>query len=249
VCCCRSAPEPHNAWPAQDRPSRTACGSSGCTAWACSAAFRPEEPIRCCARTAAPPQPGRGPEPLHPADAERRSLQMNVKLTETVSDVIGVTGWHPQGHPGGERDPHKLAQLRQPAASSRRPSRPALEGTWQAEHLFALKQSLELYEYFQRQIAACDARSEGSSRCWRVRRSPGRCHRRASRGTAAARTRCIRARSFLYEMAAGPDGHRGHRRHTALRGAQRGRHGHEPLAHERALGAWLVWRPTRGRRG
>jgi transposase len=32
----------------------------------------------------------------------------------------------------------------------------ALEGTWRAEHLFALKQAYELYEFHQMQISACD---------------------------------------------------------------------------------------------
>jgi len=31
-----------------------------------------------------------------------------------------------------------------------------LTGNYRAEHLFALKQSLELYDYFQEKIQACD---------------------------------------------------------------------------------------------
>src|SRR3954453_3428100 len=57
----------------------------------------------------------------------------------------------------GERDPKNLAKLRntgckQPQAQFAR----ALEGTWQAEHIFALKQSLAMYEFYQQQIAECD---------------------------------------------------------------------------------------------
>jgi hypothetical protein len=33
----------------------------------------------------------------------------------------------------------------------------ALQGTWRAEHLFALGQALEGWEFYQRQIGACDA--------------------------------------------------------------------------------------------
>ena len=36
----------------------------------------------------------------------------------------------------------------------------ALTGTWQAEHLFALKQSLELVDFYTRQLAECDAELE-----------------------------------------------------------------------------------------
>jgi transposase len=65
------------------------------------------------------------------------------------------------GHkvPGvAERDPHTLAALRDPkcendAAAITR----ALEGTWRPEHLFALKQTHDLYQFHHRQIAACDA--------------------------------------------------------------------------------------------
>src|SRR5207253_7619407 len=32
----------------------------------------------------------------------------------------------------------------------------ALTGDWKDEHLFALKQSLELYDFYTAQIAACD---------------------------------------------------------------------------------------------
>ena len=36
----------------------------------------------------------------------------------------------------------------------------ALTGTWQAKHLFALKQSLELVDFYTRQLAECDAELE-----------------------------------------------------------------------------------------
>ena len=32
----------------------------------------------------------------------------------------------------------------------------ALQGTWQPEHLFTLRQSLALYDYYHEQIQACD---------------------------------------------------------------------------------------------
>lgn len=36
----------------------------------------------------------------------------------------------------------------------------ALHGHYREEHLFALRQSVELFEHYQRQIAACDAAIE-----------------------------------------------------------------------------------------
>src|SRR5205823_765131 len=57
----------------------------------------------------------------------------------------------------GERDPLQLARLRQPGCKHDEAGiARALEGTWQPEHLFALRQSLNLYEYYQQQIADCD---------------------------------------------------------------------------------------------
>ena len=36
----------------------------------------------------------------------------------------------------------------------------ALEGSWRAEHLFELRQAVELLEFYQKQIAACDCEIE-----------------------------------------------------------------------------------------
>lgn len=59
----------------------------------------------------------------------------------------------------GERDVVKLAQLRDPRCkSSVETIAKALTGDWKDEQLFALQQSLELYDFYTGQIAACDAR-------------------------------------------------------------------------------------------
>jgi transposase len=89
---------------------------------------------------------------------EKALEQMNVKLTEVVSDITGLTGMSIlRAIVRGERDPRELAKLRdrrckESAATIAR----ALEGTWQPEHLFALRQSLELYDYYHQQIRDCD---------------------------------------------------------------------------------------------
>jgi transposase len=84
--------------------------------------------------------------------------QLNVKLPEVVADITGVTGMSIiKAILAGERDPAKLAKRRdrrckQDEAGIAR----ALQGNWRAEHLFCLRQALELYEFYQRQLAACD---------------------------------------------------------------------------------------------
>ena len=88
--------------------------------------------------------------------------QMNVKLTEAVSDITGKTGMSIiKAIVSGERNPAKLAALRdvrckQDAVQIGR----ALEGTWRAEHLFELKQALDLYEFYHRQINETDRQIE-----------------------------------------------------------------------------------------
>jgi transposase len=127
-----------------------------------TAAFRPEEPIRVL-RSYQRHRHGLVEDQSRFIPRMRKALeQMNVKLTETVKDVTGVTGLDIiKAILAGERDPKNLAQLRQPGCKHPQAQfARALEGTWQREHLFALKQSLELYEYFGKQIAECDRQIE-----------------------------------------------------------------------------------------
>jgi transposase len=88
--------------------------------------------------------------------------EMNVKLTEVVSDIVGQTGLKIiKDIVRGERDPLQLAKHRHErchateAAIAR-----ALYGNWRPEHLFALKQSLKLYEFYHRQLRECDTQIE-----------------------------------------------------------------------------------------
>ena len=84
--------------------------------------------------------------------------QMNVKLPEVVTDITGVTGMAIIRAIGnGERHPARLAALRdgrckQSEATIAR----ALEGTWRDEHLFALRQAVELFDVYHAKITDCD---------------------------------------------------------------------------------------------
>src|SRR5215813_9316279 len=88
--------------------------------------------------------------------------QMNLKLAHVVSDITGLTGMGIiRAILSGERDPVKLAKLRDPRCkSSEATVARALEGHYRQEHLFALKQAVELVEFYQNQIAACDCQIE-----------------------------------------------------------------------------------------
>jgi transposase len=86
--------------------------------------------------------------------------QMNLKLAPVVSDITGVTGMAIlTAIIAGERAPLTLAKLRNPhCQQSEDEIAKALQGTWRAEHLFALQQAVALYQFYQQQLTACDQR-------------------------------------------------------------------------------------------
>jgi transposase len=88
--------------------------------------------------------------------------QMNVKLTNVISDITGVTGMKIiRDIVAGERDPHKLAQHRHfRCAKSEAEIAKSLEGNYKPEHVFALKQTLEAHDFYQKQIRDCDVEIE-----------------------------------------------------------------------------------------
>jgi transposase len=98
----------------------------------------------------------------HVQHMQKALEQMNLKLTQVVSDITGLTGMRIiNAILEGERDPFKLAKLRDERChhSAEEIAR-ALHGTWRAEHLFELQQALDLYRFHQQQITACDQKIE-----------------------------------------------------------------------------------------
>lgn len=84
--------------------------------------------------------------------------QMNIKLHKVVRYITGVTGMKIiRAILDGERDVYKLAQMKNKGIRSDETTiASALEGNYREEHLFALKQSLDIYDYIQDKIAECD---------------------------------------------------------------------------------------------
>ena len=83
---------------------------------------------------------------------------MNVQLANTISDVSGFTGLAIiRGILAGVRDPWVLAKLRDKRISaSEEEIALSLEGNWRADVLFELRQVVEAYDFYRKQIAACD---------------------------------------------------------------------------------------------
>ena len=98
----------------------------------------------------------------HIQHMQKALTQMNLQLHHVVSDVTGATGMRiSRAIVAGERDPDKLALLRDPRChASLGTIRQALVGNDREEHVFALAQALELYDTYQAKVAACDARIE-----------------------------------------------------------------------------------------
>ncbi|HHP1228868.1 TPA: IS110 family transposase, partial [Legionella pneumophila] len=89
---------------------------------------------------------------------QKALTQMNLQLHHVITDITGDTGMKIiRAIAKSEREPKILAKNRDPRCkSSLNEIESALTGNYRAEHLFALKQSLELYDYFQDKITACD---------------------------------------------------------------------------------------------
>lgn len=98
----------------------------------------------------------------HVQHMQKAMEQMNVKLTEVVSDITGLTGMSIiRAILDGERDPVKLAKLRHERCHhSEEEIARALDGTWRPEHLFELRQAFDLYHFHHRQITECDKQIE-----------------------------------------------------------------------------------------
>lgn len=98
----------------------------------------------------------------HIQHMQKALQQMNVQLTQVLSDITGVTGQQIiRAIVAGDRDPVKLAQFRNPRCkSSTDEMAKALTGHYRPEHVFALKQALALYDFYTRQIQECDTQLE-----------------------------------------------------------------------------------------
>jgi transposase len=88
--------------------------------------------------------------------------QMNLKLTETLSDLTGLTGQSIiKAILRGVRDPKKLAKLRHGRCHATEADLvQALTGSYRDEHLFALRQAYQAWQFYQQQLDQTDARIE-----------------------------------------------------------------------------------------
>ncbi|MGE5318687.1 MAG: IS110 family transposase [Hyphomicrobiaceae bacterium] len=96
---------------------------------------------------------------MHIQHMQKALDRMKVKIHEVLSDLTGASGLRlVRAIIAGERDAAALLRLcdEQILRHKRARMRQALTATWQAEHVFALRQAVAGWEFYQGQIAECD---------------------------------------------------------------------------------------------
>lgn len=98
----------------------------------------------------------------HIQHMQKALMEMNLQLHHVVSDITGATGMRIiRAIVAGERNPDVLASYRDNRCHSPVETiRASLVGNDRDEHIFALAQSLELYDFYQEKILACDLKLE-----------------------------------------------------------------------------------------
>jgi transposase len=94
----------------------------------------------------------------HIQHMQKALQQMNLLLHNVVSDITGLTGMKIiKAILDGERNPRVLARNRHESCKHNRATiAKSLVGNYREEHLFALRQAVDLYEMYQAKIADCD---------------------------------------------------------------------------------------------
>ena len=107
----------------------------------------------------------------HIQHMQKALMEMNLQLHHVVSDITGATGMRIiRAIVAGERDPEALAAFRDIRChSSIEVIKAALVGNDRDEHIFALTQSLELYDVYQAKIEDCDRKLEAAVAALTVR--------------------------------------------------------------------------------
>ena len=93
---------------------------------------------------------------------QKSLVQMNIQLTEVLSDVMGITGQAIiRDIVAGQRDPNALARHRNGRVrASKEEIAKALTGNWGDEHLFVLTQSLAMYDDIARHLSECEVKMQ-----------------------------------------------------------------------------------------
>jgi transposase len=125
--------------------------------------------------------------------------QMNLKLAHVISDIVGETGQRiVRAIVAGERDPQVLAGMKNTRIhASLEEIVKSLQGNWRDEHLFALTQALEAFDFCGTQLASCDTKIQAQLLILQTHQGE------PAKGKKRARTRNapkFELRTMLYQM-------------------------------------------------
>jgi hypothetical protein len=98
----------------------------------------------------------------HVQHMQKALTQMNVQLANVISDVVGETGQKIlRAIIAGERDGHVLGTMKNARIrASIDEIAKSLQGNWGPEHLFALKQAVDAFDFIGTQLVECDREIE-----------------------------------------------------------------------------------------
>jgi transposase len=98
----------------------------------------------------------------HIQHMQKALMLMNVQLHHVISDITGLTGMRIiRSIVEGQRDPDALAEYRDVRCKASLDTiRQALDGNYRAEHVFALRQAVELYDFHRAKVEECDSEIE-----------------------------------------------------------------------------------------
>lgn len=88
---------------------------------------------------------------------------MNIKLHTVISDITGVSGMKIiRAIVAGERDPVKLTEMCDHQILSKKKDLviESLRGNYKKEEIFALKQAVEIYDFYEKKMEECDKEIE-----------------------------------------------------------------------------------------
>src|SRR5690606_766354 len=98
---------------------------------------------------------------------QKALTQMNIRLKEAINDIVGASGLRIiEAIVAGERSPEVLLELCVSQIKNNKAELvlKALQGHYREEHLFALKQALNTWHYYNQLILECDKEIEAQLR-------------------------------------------------------------------------------------
>jgi transposase len=99
---------------------------------------------------------------VHVQHMQKALTQMNLQIHHVLSDITGKSGLAiVDAILAGKRDPEQLARLADGRIRAERETViKSLVGNYRSEHLFTLRQSLEVYRHYQKMLLDCDREIE-----------------------------------------------------------------------------------------